>query len=395
MKAVLSVSPTRDGIRFMESPPQTVDLSTLPIQGLEKPGTLDEATAPAAPATPPADGADVLCPRCGAKLISPESLGWCPKCRYCRTIEQDAPKVARATNATKASALGATEFMNLVAKLPQWVWVMAAGSAAIALISFASQIVLPPECLPRAIWSTAQLGLGLITLIAAQIWALLVLAPEDDRLGAKDIFFAVRLWSLTTKRLPEMARQVWIGVWGASAMVCAVLLVGGMSYWTRFYKPERVADKNLIAAVVAMAQGKNTGKDLIDSVEDFAASQDLTKKKEDEDDSKPDKRPTIHCLILGYNLGRDKELSELVLGTLQDDRIRYAGRVKRGFNPEINKELIARLAPLEVPTPLLPDLQFTAVWVKPELFCEVHQSGFDDQGYLKNPKYHGLLKVEQ
>ena len=373
----------------MASTSETVDVSTLSVRdgNQEKPGTPDEAVVQAAPT---ASGTDVLCPRCGAKLISPESLGWCPKCRYCRTIEQDAAKVDRATNATKSSPLGATEFMNLVAKLPKWFWVMAAGAAAIALVSVASQFVLPAECLERAIWSTAQVALGLLALIAAQVWAVLVLAPEDDRLGAKDIIFSIRLWGLTTKRLPEMARQVWLGAWGAAAMLCAVLLVGGMSYWTRFYKPERVADKNLIQAVAAMAQGKATGKDLVESVEDFAASQDLTKKKE-EDDGKVDKRPTIHCVIVGYNLGPDKELSELVLGALQDDQIRYAGRVKRGFSPETSKDLIARLTPLTVPTPFIPDLQFTAIWVKPALFCEVHQSGYDEQGYLKNPRYHSLL----
>jgi ATP-dependent DNA ligase len=187
---------------------------------------------------------------------------------------------------------------------------------------------------------------------------------------------------------------VWVGTWSASTVLAAVLLVGGLSYWTRFYRPERIADRNLIAAATALAQGKASNKEFMESLEDFANKQDLTKKKDDKADNKPDKRSTLHCVILGYNLGPEKELAELILGTLRDDEIRYAGRVKRGFNPENGEELLDKLKPLVVSTSAVPGILVTATWVKPQLFCEVHQSGYDDEGHLKDPRYHGLLKVE-
>jgi hypothetical protein len=379
----------------MDSAPETSDLSTIPIRRLNLADAAPNVPdPPSSEPTPPVDSAPTSCPRCGGKLINPESLGWCPKCRYCRSLEEDAPKVALVkTPLAKTSPLGIVEFCNLIAKLPRWVWVLAGGVCVIVLVSLASQFILPTECLGRALWSTIQLGLGLLGLIAAQVWALIYLAPEDDRLGGKDIVFATRLWALTCKRLPEMARQVWVGAWSASAILAAVLLVGGLSYWTRFYKPARVADKNLIAAAAALAKGKASNKDFMESVEDFANKQDLTKKKEDNAD-KPDKRPLLHCVILGYNLGPEKELAELIVGTLRDDVIRYAGRVKLGFNPENSAEVLGKLKPLEVPTPVVPGILVSATWVKPAIFCEVHQAGYDDEGHLKDPRYHGLLKVE-
>jgi hypothetical protein len=380
----------------MESTPETSNLSTIPIRRLNQTETTPKAPdPPPEQATPPLDAGATSCPRCGGKLINPESLGWCPKCRYCRTLEEDAPKVALARSAAvKSSTLGAAEFANLVAQLPRWVWVLAAGTVVIVLISLASKFILPPECLGRALWSTSQLAIGLLGLIAAQVWALINIAPEDDRLGAKDVILATRLWSLTFKRLPQMARQVWVGAWSASAMICAVLLVGGLSYWTRYYKPERIADKNLIQAVTAMAQGKASGKEFVESLEDFANKQDLTKKKEAQEENKPDKRSTLQCVVLGYNLGPEQELEELLVGTLRDDEVRYAGRVKRGFNRENSQELLSLLKPLEVATPLIPGIQITAKWVKPQIFCEVHQSGYDDEGHLKDARYHGLLKPD-
>jgi hypothetical protein len=379
----------------MDSPSETPNVSTIPIPSLSQAETSQETTVAAA-AEPPAESSsttEASCPRCGGKLISPDSLGWCPKCRYCRSLEEDAPQFDLVNKvAAKTSPLGMMEFMDLFSKLPQWSWVLGVGALLIVIISLASKFVLPATCLGRALWSTIQLGIGLLGLLAAQVWALIVLAPEDDRLGPKDLFLATRLWSLTLKRLPQMARQVWVGAWSVSAMVCAVLLVGGLSYWARYYKPQRLAEKNLIAAAAALARGKESAKDLVESVEDFAAKQDLTKNKEEK--KPPVKQEKIQCVILGYILGPEKELAEVVLGVLHNDEIRYAGRVKNGFSQDNSAELLARLKPLTMESSLIPGLRFQAIWVKPQLFCEILQSGYDDFGHLKDPKFSGLLKID-
>src|SRR5947208_17153628 len=114
--------------------PETTDVSTVPIRVLEQ--ATAEARKPAersgqTPAEPPV----ALCPRCGGKLVSPENLGWCPKCRYCRTVEEDAPKVARASSAVATSSLGMVEFFNLLSRLPCWFWIMTGCLILIAIIS--------------------------------------------------------------------------------------------------------------------------------------------------------------------------------------------------------------------------------------------------------------------
>jgi ATP-dependent DNA ligase len=81
----------------------------------------------------------------------------------------------------------------------------------------------------------------------------------------------------------------------------------------------------------------------------------------------------------------------LVVVTLQYDELRYAGVVKRGFTPEIGKELLKRLRTLHCSDPFIPTLNLKAIWVKPELFCEIRQSGFDERGQLLNPSFGNLL----
>src|SRR5262249_37562217 len=102
------------------------------------------------------------------------------------------------------------------------------------MVSIFPANALEEDSLPRAIWSTAQIILGLLMILAAQVWALALLAPEDDRLHFKDAIFAGRLWVLTVKRLPETRAQVYLGSWGLATMLAAILCIGGLAHWLNY-----------------------------------------------------------------------------------------------------------------------------------------------------------------
>ncbi len=387
-----------------ETPPANVEpVPAIPLGTVTQPLPLDHHPRLPASATPPTtadattseSAAGTPCPRCGSKLINPGSLGWCPKCGYCRSLEQAGGTMAltAAPGTDKASPLGMVEFGQMLSKLPTWLWVLLAGMGILVVFSLSGNYFLPKNSLPRALWSSVQLAVGLVVLIAAQAWAVILIAPGDDHIGPKDVVFSARLWGLVFRRLPDTRKQLWLGAWGLSAMICAVLLVGGFEYWYQFYQPKKYAEKNLIAAAVLLAKGKEDAKELAESLEDFANKQDLTKQKE-KDDGK-DHRPTVQCLVIGYKIGEKKQLDGLVLAEERDGRFRYVGVVQQGFTPELSKELLGRLAPLVRPEPLIRDLNFAAIWVSPGVFCEIHQSGYDEQGHLKGPRFGNLLEVEK
>lgn len=243
--------------------------------------SVEAAEEKSAPATESAPAAP--CPRCGGKLTNPEGLGWCPSCGYCRSLEEDANKVALAIAPVKRqpSALGLVEFFEVLSKLPGWLWGLLGGIAAIVGLSVAADcFLLPPgDSMARALWSALQFGAGLIGLFAAQVWAFVLIAPDSEHLSARDLILSARLWSLTCRRLPRTQHQVWLGGWSLAAMLTAVFVVGGYTYWYQFYKPKKFAEKSLIQAVADAAKKKGKEKSLEESVREFANSQDLTKKK--------------------------------------------------------------------------------------------------------------------
>ena len=105
----------------------------------------------------------------------------------------------------------------------------------------------------------------------------------------------------------------------------------------------------------------------------------------------------MQCVIIGYTVEDDKErrgekVSSLVLATVVDARLKFAGSVRRGLTPQASDELLKRLAPLVQPDSFLPSLRMPGVvWIKPQVFCEVHQSGADADGRLQEPRFKELL----
>lgn len=187
---------------------------------------------PAAPAPQSPAPVEVPCPRCEARLIDPEGMALCPACGWCRTLAEAASlTVEQARPVQRPSVLGSREFLELLRKSPGWTWIMAGGIIVAAILSAVVNWQLPPEGFVRALWTTGQIGLGVVLVLVAQTWALVLLAPQDERLGNKDLFLSGRLWGLILKRLPETQWQLAIAVWGVTLSVGAVLWIGGLSYW--------------------------------------------------------------------------------------------------------------------------------------------------------------------
>lgn len=87
--------------------------------------------------------------------------------------------------------------------------------------------------------------------------------------------------------------------------------------------------------------------------------------------------------------------SSLILGYFEEEKLHYAGHVGTGFNQKLLADIAARLTKLTVPTtpftePLPPVAKRRAIWVKPELVCEIAFSSWTTDGVLRQPSFQGL-----
>jgi hypothetical protein len=218
-------------------------LPVLPVQSPEpaRPSAAFDkvgSEADAGPAAPAKEAAPTVttCPRCGGKLIDPQGLGWCQGCGYCHSLEQDRVKVRLhpPPAARRAKDPGPLDFILLLTKVPSWFWTMLAGAGLIVMFTTVTDQPYRKTPDARMIWCTVQIAVGFFVLLGAAFWALLTVAPAEEGISAKNLFFQGRVWALTFKRLPETRLQVWLAAWGIAAILSAAMLVGGLKHWFKY-----------------------------------------------------------------------------------------------------------------------------------------------------------------
>jgi hypothetical protein len=173
------------------------------------------------------------CPRCGKPLTDAAGLGWCPACGYCRSLEETAghAEVAEAEKAKVASVAAAPAAAAAPFVIPAWPFPLLLGMIGLAAVSWYMGTKLAPNSLERALWTTVQIGAGVLLLLLGQFYALMRLAPDDAKLGMKDAILPFRLYGLVFARLPGMKVSVWTLGWGLSAIASALIFIGGLNHW--------------------------------------------------------------------------------------------------------------------------------------------------------------------
>jgi hypothetical protein len=288
------------------------------------------------------------------------------------------------------------ETLFYLAKLPPWFWVFLIGAAVMVGASWAAHYHLPNNSFRRAVLSTSLLGGGVFTLLAAQIWALWLVTPRDSDLGVLDLLLSLKLWRMTFAELPGTRHPICLGGWGLTAVLTSTLVVGGLTYWLPKKQDIRLGRGS---GDGQWARNFSLGSD--DGTEPAAeevakAPEEPSEEPEEKQEDKPDgdTRPTVKCVVIGYVPGEDGKLKSLVLATQTPQGLCYAGVTTSGLATRA-KRLLSKLAPLVRPEPPIAGLTIKAVWVKPTLACEVHQSGVAASGLLLEPQFKRIILPEK
>jgi bifunctional non-homologous end joining protein LigD len=110
-------------------------------------------------------------------------------------------------------------------------------------------------------------------------------------------------------------------------------------------------------------------------------------------------------VVVGYTLPKNsrKYFGALSLGYYKNKRLIFAGRVGTGFNDKSLKEIFNKLKPLEIPEPMVEEIQepsgrwkprgwkaSDSRWVKPQLVAQVQFTEWTSDGILRHPSFQGL-----
>jgi bifunctional non-homologous end joining protein LigD len=111
-------------------------------------------------------------------------------------------------------------------------------------------------------------------------------------------------------------------------------------------------------------------------------------------------------VIGGYtkNEGTAKSFSSLLVGVFDKGKLVYTGKIGTGFNDKTQKEMMKLFEPLVIKSSAFdiePDInkpsrfrpnppKAAAVWLKPELVCEVSYREMTSDGVMRHPSFEGM-----
>jgi hypothetical protein len=313
---------------------------------------------------------------------------WCQRCGHREEGQAPDPAIALKPSSTPRSRSGAptSELALAFRVIPSWGWFLIVGLCCVSALSLIADYKLPVNSRVRAIWSTIEVVGGLLAFLIAGVAASTRLGPMHESLSLMDMLLPDRLWVRAIKSLPATRWHVCTGAWSAMAVLCGILCVGGLTYWLPSKKSPPKPAKVPFAIRTNDKSSEDEGK--MDDQNPPAEKPDKPKAEETEEPPRP-KKTVTKCAIVGYTT-KDGELDGLVVATVLDDELSYAGIVPASKDPEVRTDLLRRFGSLKVDTPVFPDLDVKAIWLQPRLFCEVESAGVDEDDVLKEPEFKGL-----
>jgi hypothetical protein len=309
---------------------------------------------------------------------------WCSRCGHREEGQAPDPAIALDPSSTARSRSRApsSELALAFRLIPSWGWFLIVGVCCVPALSLIADHYLPENSRVRAIWSTIEVVGGLLAFLIAGVVASTRFGPMHESLGLTDMLLPDRVWVLAIKRLPATRWHVCTGAWSAMAVLCGIFCVGGLTYWLPSKKsPPKPAN----VPFAARTKDKSS-----EDEEKMAPAEKPDKPKTEETEETPLPKKTVtKCVIVGYTT-KDGELDGLVVATVEDDELSYAGIVPASKDPAVRKDLLSRFGALKVDTPVFPDLEVEAIWLQQRLFCKVESAGVDEDQVLKEPEFKGL-----
>jgi hypothetical protein len=342
----------------------------------------------------------------------------CPRCGFCRSLQVEGVAVLAATRKQRLWKHVFPGLQQALRGAPAALVALAVAFVAIVPLAILADHRFPPGSRERALWSAGNLLCGALLVLAGQAWAVTILKGIKERVHWGDLLSPFHLWGLTLRRLPVTAWPVGLGGSGVLAILSAVIWVGGLSYWfslapgadEKGSSPREIASRKAdsgarselsrVARALGFYQQKEDARSesSAERVPNSPVLSGVAPRASSPGAQAPrvplntvvDSRPTARCVIVGFVPAAEGRDPGLVLATLRDGELAFAGVVRHGLSKQA--DLLDRLSKLGRARPLIEGLNLNAVWVRPEMLCEVHQSGAGPNGELVDPSLKGLIE---
>ena len=365
------------------------------------------------------------CPRCHSTKPWGQN-SWCPDCGYYPVVDRSAANGSSwADNLPELPQEEVEDDRSALQAIPVWFWIMLGGVVGVTVFSVVVRVALADDETLRGRVALTQLVIGLLTALTAHGVAAKFAMASDRRVNLNDVLLSwFNVWQPTISRLPDTCRRIWGMVWGCTAFLTAVTIIGGIDYSAPFrvHKAPDIKPMKLIGAVAgaAKAQAAKDGDpaslsealgDLAGEVEELqngelngkSMEEALNELKDiDKDlnglnvnpDDLPKPRMTLTCYIYGVVTDRKNVPRIFLFGANTTGQDQHVAEIAgENLPPDVYRKIVTRLYPAVRSESLIPTNR-KGIWVEPIVNCRLSFADYGEDGTLKDVKYEAIV-VEQ
>ena len=294
-----------------------------------------------------ADGNGPTCPKCNT-YESWGSSSWCPQCGYYPGVAEGISEVVE-TYEEEAP-------VEEPPLLEPWVIYSIAGPTTLFVFGIFAKWLFTYYGGPQGIIALLLLLSGIAATVYAHFRATMATIQEVPNTTPFDaIASPVEMWRVTIKGLPETGGRISIGVSGVTAILVALLVIGGIDL-NSLLEREKVKRKGpgIIKKMLASAQKKQLEKAKEEAekeidINDPDTVEDLLRQElglEDVESAKtvktgrPEPDETTRCIVYGFLRDGRKDFSRLLLSAQVDGKRVHVGTIKAFEMPRRTREVI-------------------------------------------------------
>ena len=319
------------------------------------------------------------CKRCGTT----ESWGaasWCPVCGYYPQFDEEPEEIDHSLQGNVNCEEEAT-VENWWELVPQWGWILIGGVFLIIGISIAARLNYHFYGGRRGRWGAKQLLLGGLTTMIAHVWAGIITMKKDTTFAPADMIMRpITNWDRTVQGLPDTKIRAWMGAWGLTTFICAIVVVGGIRYsviWEDWgFGESKTPD---LMPVIAPGQKPGATKKSMDEVvNEMALINELPP---------PPEMPFVECVVFGYFQDPDGRngFDQLLFAASMEGAPRHVASIDFKDVPEKDRRAMAvMLSERHIEYPYV-DTTYAATWVEPSIVCKMRYAAILSNGRLTDP----------
>lgn len=376
-----SISPATDADNLAAADLESHELAPQELEALQLASDefVSDEHSPGVIEAEPANAATPSCAKCGA-FDDWGAASWCPVCGFYPKFDKAPEKIDDSLQVKTEEQ--SVNFVRMLKTLPKWANVLIGGSLSIIVASIAIRISYAYSGRNPGTWAVCQLMIGILMALVAHCRAAFIGLNKDQKLAPMDIVMApFATWDRTIKELPFSRVTIWLGGWGITVVLSAVIIVGGIRYsaifddWG-FQSPE---SNDIITVTRGHGGGaKKKMKSLLD--------------KELVILPPAPEGPFVKCIAYGYFRGNNTKQfchSVLFAGSLNGEFVHIATIDYSDMPKDKRGRLAVMLKERNEDEPFFSS-SYNSTFVEPSIVCKVNYAAMESNGRLRSPQFESV-----